>query len=308
MPKDHPELSVARQRIQAITGQPIERGVAIHPQEAFVQRLHDDLRSRIEVRKQHKRSCFPAIRKLLEVAGIDYETLSPATTIRPLQLSPPSTTTPSADSAILLGSLEAVLAPPYDYSWATGFGGNHGDWTSNTDPTSLQEYSANKNSGDLFVHSKVVREDFNSAYAGLGIHYRPLTNGYKRFRFGANWDFLWSDQSQLLTANNDGYVRISVYEYDLQGQFLHAVVNQQFQQWSDGTGWYEHHDGSGIGLAGGFESMPFPASADKRYVLWAWCSCEVQSDDEDGNGIFPVNSFAEAMLRMHIPAMSIKEA
>ena len=304
------KAALARERIRAITGDPLAREAAVRPHEELVKRLHEDSMARLSIRKEKKKAAFPFIRKLIEVTGKEEPeaiwNLPVKTHV--LQTTPRATERRRIESAILLGSVEAVFTPPYDFEWTQGFGGDFGDWNTKSAPTSKQQMLADKSTGDIKLHNRVVLEDFNSVYAGLAVFYRPLTSGFKRFRFGVEWEFSWVDDSSLLTANNTAYVRITVYEYNLDGSNFTTIVNQQFQQWSDGTGWYETHSDSGSGLSGGFESIPFPASPDKAYTLWAWCSCEVQSDDENVAGFLPVGSFADAALAMHIPAMSIKEA
>ena len=167
---------------------------------------------------------------------------------------------------------------------------------------------ADKKGGNLKVHNKVVLIDNNDAYAGLGIFYRPLTNGYKRFRFGGNWNNYWVDDSFILTANNYGFVGIYIVEFDPDGTNMKIIQDRRYPLWNDGTGWFEHHEDTVEGAAGGFESFPFYGSPEKRYICWAWCGCQVESDDENALGLLPAASFAEALLEIHISAMSIKEA
>ena len=291
-------------------GEPLPEEVAVRPQIELVNRRHNDAKERRARRKERDKVWLPFFVKLWNIAGDDEQ----ARAVKRQRDRPRErydmrvSEGPKVESAILLGSLELVVAPPYDYEWTAGYGGNFGDWATNSDTVSLEEISADKNSGNMHLRCKVVNYDFNDTYAGLGFFYRPVTNGFKRFRFGATWDYAWHDDSNYLTANNDAYVAMTVFETNSDGSNANAIINQKFQLWTDGTSWLEEHSDHDEALAGGFESFPFPASTAKVYQLWAWCSCQVQSDDETGGDLLPASSIAEAELLMHVPAMSVKEA
>lgn len=305
MPNNKKLGNTARERIRAITGEPTTSVLAVEAMHELVAAMHEEHLRRAEAKKQFRRTVQPFVKDLLK--GIHHPNIRTELKSRALAINSPRRPRQPIESAILLGSIEAVFAPPYDYQWTDGYGGNHGEWDNDHDQASLQEMRADKERGDISVRNKAIREDFNNAYAGLGVYYRPLTRGFKRFRFGAYWDYFWEDQSVILTANNDGWIRLTIFERNLDGSDRHIVVNQAVShEWSNGTSaWDGLGIGSGEALAGGFESMPFLASPDKGYELWAWIGTEVQSDDEDSLG---GTSIAQASLQMHIPAMSIKEA
>jgi len=293
----------ARERIRAFTGEPTEERLAIEGLDEIAREIHERHKRRALERKQFREISRETLALILGGKKI------PRIRSRVTPFEQPEFRRPirKIEPAILLGSIEAVFAPPYDYQWTAGFGGNHGDWNDDHDPASLQQMIAEKASGDLMVRNKVVLEDFNDAYAAVGVFYRPLTSGFKRFRFGAHWDYSWKDESNTLTANNDGWIRIFIFERNLDGSGRTMIANEPaLHAWSDGTSaWTDWHSDSGVGLIGGFESMPFMASPDKTYELWAWIGTEVQADDDDFLGGW---SLAEAFLQMHVPAMSIKEA
>ncbi len=300
-----------RERLRALFGEPLREDLAMRPVMALMERRAAEAEARRSARKERDRLVASLISRL--AGGIEREELE---RLRDIQVTArrEARSRPARlhiEPGVHLGSLEFIFVPPYDYQWTytpNGVNVGFGEWSWKSDHVKLAYAVADKGAGDVHVRSRVCMQDVNWSGAGLGMFYRPLTAGWKRFRFGASWSYDWVDDSTFLTANNDGYFGLLVGEYDRNGENPQLIVNQRFPQWTDGTGWLEHHEDSDSGAVGGFESMPFLASPERVYALQTMCWVEVQSDDETGGDLLPVASYAEGEIELHVPAMSIKEA
>jgi hypothetical protein len=192
---------------------------------------------------------------------------------------------PKVRSHVRSGSIWTFRGLPYDFFWQP----NSGSSGFNSGGS-----EAFKDSGEFFIHNEVKNP---SAYvwagAGVAVWFRPVSeSGVVNFRSYTPGTYSWDDDSFGYAADSGGFIGILIESWNLQGQDHRVDQDNRFQQWSDGTGWWQEH---------GFNSeeyVLFPndtwffSTRDRWYRIWLWAWAW---NAAEGQGLF--GSTSEA--RMH---------
>jgi hypothetical protein len=188
---------------------------------------------------------------------------------------------------IYLGSLGAVVPPPFGYSWT---------WRT---PAVSVGVSADAVKGIIGVDCDSGGGDYDgSGAAGVGIYFRPVID---RGILGV-WSFpsfssFWFDYAYFAAAESRAFLGLYVARYDLAGNFTGAVLDQRNTLWNDSShisdsGW--HSDSSrGYSMSGSCL-----VDRSSQYIIWVWCWGHAFADRILGG------AGAEAMLRVTVPAIA----
>ncbi len=189
---------------------------------------------------------------------------------------------------IYLGSLGALVPPPYDYSWILAGGGG-----------AVQ--IANASTGELsFGMDAFGDNNYNvSAGCAVGIYFRPVTDS-GRLSVWAEPSFyeMWSDSAIFASAHSDGFIALYIAEYDSAGKFLDAVVNQHHTLWSDDSHLSDsgQHEKSNPGY-----SMTASCSVKQssQYVIWVWIGGRASAHHWSGG-----SASAASAMSAFVPAIT----
>lgn len=194
---------------------------------------------------------------------------------------------PKESPYIYLGSLGAIVAPPFNFSWT---------WRKAGITAGVYADAAK---GECGFDCDSAGNDYDgSAAAAVGIYFRPVID---RGILGI-WSFpsfasFWYDYAYFSAAASRAFIGLYVGRYDMAWKFTGAVVDQRYTLWDDSShvsdsGW---HNDSSRGY-----SMTASCLVDRssQYIIWVWCWGHAFADRILGG------AGAEAMLRVTVPAIA----
>jgi hypothetical protein len=192
---------------------------------------------------------------------------------------------------IYVGSLAALISPPYDYEWKVA---------DPPPPGGSVLASANRSSGRFgFGIGSFQSEDFNCrAAAGVGIYFRPVTRtGRLAIWSDPSFNDSWDDRASFASSHSDGFIGLYIASFDNNGNFTGAVVDQRNGLWSDDS----HFGGEGPNQ----DSNPgYPlysaCSVDNghQYIIWVWAGGRAAADA--GIGI----AWASSEMSVIVPSIT----
>ncbi|MBN8824522.1 MULTISPECIES: hypothetical protein [unclassified Spirosoma] len=186
-----------------------------------------------------------------------------------------------SESAILIGSLIALFAPPYD-AGATA---------------SNQEAWAKPNIGEIHVRAQEIGSGSSAHTAQIGKWFRPIADGLVRFRTNVQYWYDWWSSASFYTAHNHGFIGVFIFE-NTNGRNI-LIRDERRLLWNDGVGWLDSHHDSADSWQ--LFDIPFGAKRGSAYFLGVWCGCWMDADD--GFGGF---SAASADLTCRVPLIAVK--
>jgi hypothetical protein len=177
---------------------------------------------------------------------------------------------------VRLGSISATFVPPFiPWTWQ---GGQMGDTT--------ESYNANKNTGEISLWAANSGAGSTNIAGALGAFFQPPYDegaivATASPAIGYDFQTQWFADS----AYAGGFFGLYVGEYDLNGQFSQAVVDQQINY--SGTG--------------GYSAYPlfaqFPADSEHYYLIWVWTGVSISADGYH----WLYYSWASASAQVNVP-------
>jgi hypothetical protein len=171
---------------------------------------------------------------------------------------------------IYLGSLGAVVPPPYDYAWT--FHDPHAG------------VGADKTTGQMgFNIDSFGSPHFNSsADAAVGIYFRSITEkGRLSIWSDPSFAESWYDYAYFAASHSNGFIGLYVGSYDDNWNFTGALVHQQHSLWSDDSHLSDsgHHEKTNPGY-----SLNATCNVDSshQYVIWVWTGGRAAADEVVG--------------------------
>jgi hypothetical protein len=221
-------------------------------------------RERWEALAEHARTVLAPLHKIIAADPYAQKALKSFRPKPRAKLIRKKTFVPKVRSHVRSGSIWTFRALPYDDDWSAGSGG-HG-------ATNVGGGEGSKNLGDFFVDNRVnsVSEAVWGG-GGVAVWFRPVSNNsFVNFRSYTPGIYTWDDNSFGYGADTGGFIGILIESWNLQGQDHRVDQDNRFQQWSDGTTWWQEH---------GFNSeeyVLFPndtwffSDRNRWYRIWLW--------------------------------------
>jgi hypothetical protein len=182
---------------------------------------------------------------------------------------------------VRLGSVSATFVPPF-ISW-TWQGGQNGD--------TVAQYSANANTGIISLSAQTGSGGGSTNVAGaLGQVFQPPSGvGILDVISNPAFTYDFFTTYYLASANAGGFFGLYVGEYDLNGQFIQGVVDQQISY-------------SGLGESSGFPLVAMiPADSEHYYVVWVWTGISISGVGAQAFW----DSFGDAWVQVGVPSISV---
>jgi len=210
------------------------------------------------------------------------------------RIAPPPSRSPKIEPRIIPGSIITVNSTPYDYQWTAGGQSGRG----------FAGENSGKTDGTALVYATGNSGGSASASAGIGKYFRPISeNALVRFTPLVEYNYFWYDNSTYVTAHNDGFVGVFIQSFDLRGGDPRTEVDIRPLLWSDGTSWFQVHHDEQTGTVWPYaETVYFPATSNRQYIVWVWCN--VSCDDRDND---LGTSYAVANLGMRVVFMVFEQ-
>jgi len=164
-----------------------------------------------------------------------------------------------------------IFGPPYP-----------SDWMNKQSARAQQQHdvAANKQNGAIrFLYTIGQEGGWVSDGAAIFVHFAPPTGAAEiQIRPYTPFQYVWHDNSYLATAHNSGGFGIKVSSFAAGGGGETLEQNHRYEQWSDGTSWYEEHNSPSFpgtdddhAFLWGHEAPWFPAKAGRLYSAAVWC-------------------------------------
>jgi hypothetical protein len=190
------------------------------------------------------------------------------------------------EPSITIGSLEATVVPPYDFSWT---------YELPSGPVKIGT-TARKSDGYLFCDvqcpdpselDNIAFDESNGvARAALGIFFQPVVNG--KVKFGAHPGpliYFWYTDCILCDVKSRGAVGLQVYRFKLDGTLDPSPSNSPVEPahdyfaTTDTELWYsDSSDGSHDGAVSPWMAIEFDVSKNRFYNLWVYTRVNAHSD------------------------------
>jgi len=188
--------------------------------------------------------------------------ISPDVPLRKAPVARLSATAAPSLTAIGPGGL-TIIGPPFDLPWTDARGNLHGS-----------RY-ADGSTGSFGFNTGSVTGDWSSQSAGMGVLITASTPVNVQITPDASFDYAWADTAALVTSHTSGLVGVLIQDVDGTG----SIEDIRQNLWSDGTGWFESHDGGGNGFVQNLISaVNLSMIPGHRYAIWTWAWGE-----SDGN-------------------------
>lgn len=176
-----------------------------------------------------------------------------------------------AREQVFVGSIGAVVKPPYDYQWTwSAVSGNPAD---NTE-------SADRQSGKMRFDFDTDQGDNSSSISGrtaVGIYfYPPAECGDLQVWASPSFTDQWYDICSFDSAHADGWIGLYIESYDLTGAPTATLVDQQISLWSDSS-WWSGGSGQGSNTGYGLYAPPMQVDQDHQYAIWVWAGGDVSA-------------------------------
>ena len=171
---------------------------------------------------------------------------------------------------VALGDRFVLRVPPYDLDWRF-FKPDGALGTAARGPDVYKKH------GTMFIDLVETYVDRPVAYggwmragAGVGIWFKPKAkNTYVRVSPLVDYDYWWRNDSNLQVARNFGELGTRVLRHRGPDDF-EILIDRRERLWSDGTGWFETHEGSDAGFWVNHDY--FWGSSNDWYLIWVWCN------------------------------------
>jgi len=164
----------------------------------------------------------------------------------------------------IVADLGATVVPPYDFqetlvsSTGAPFNGS----------------SANKATGQItsFIDADSANASSETLTAAVGIFFHPPTDcsGTLSISTTLSFTFNWATYCSFASAHSDGWVGLSVEQFDLAGLPAGVLVDQKIFLWADNSWW------TGAGYSSGSNNA-FPLMAqctvDNQHLYHLWVRC-----------------------------------
>jgi hypothetical protein len=273
-----------------IGGRPLSKKVALKGMADVEKSLTNRFRNRASFRAEsaelYKRIQAPIYELVGKdkrvVAGLrDFNKMN--SRVRSRTIYPPPSHLPKIAPRITSGSILSIFSKPYDYQWV---------WTGRTGSGSATAGAIQAN-GTFRVDAAGNRGGSASASAGVGKYFRPISdNAFVRFSPYVEYNYFWYDNSTYVTAHNDGYVGVFVQSFDLNGGNPRTEVDIRPSLWSDGTSWFQVHYDEQSGIVWAYsDTVYFPATSARQYIVWVWCNVSCDDDTNDLGSSFAMAQF-----------------
>jgi hypothetical protein len=160
-----------------------------------------------------------------------------------------------------------IFGPPYPDQWTAQ------DQSGNADV----QPSADKATG-AFGYFVGSADGAASCGAGIWVQFVPTKDTQVQVRAYTPFDYQYDLDSQFgYTAHDTGGFGVFVLSWNLDGTGRFNDLDYRYPAWSDGTGWWEHHQNpsapdsdSGYAYQFGTEAPYFGASASRVYLACIW--------------------------------------
>jgi hypothetical protein len=206
------------------------------------------------------------------------------------------------EPSLVIGSLEATVVPPYDFTWT---------YENSSGPVQITT-QARRSDGFVFCDVKCPEDGNESNGVGrsaLGIFFQPILDGKVRFSATPSLIFFWYTLCFLADARSRGAVGLQVYRFKLDGTLDPSANNGPFdvhdyfatvdsEQWFSDSCQEEPHSGN---LSPAM-TIEFAVSRNRFYNLWADTRVNANAD---GGGLF-YDSAARAEMNGMVPKMTWK--
>lgn len=221
---------------------------------------------------------------------------------------------PKVEPRLLIGSLGAMVPPPYDFGWQ--FESTYGDpptFSENVRADGVMAFDISDvfryPDTDLIVANRgrifdmLYHDSGGSMRSALGISFRPPVTGLYMFSATPIVLYRWFTSSWLAESHSDGWIGWFIDRFALDGTHLGPVLNLPFPElWRDNSYSTSNGDDSRVFLNPGLGLVAPPVFLrdDERYAVWVWCGGRIQAAGYHGTW----NSDAESSMVVILPSIS----
>jgi hypothetical protein len=206
------------------------------------------------------------------------------------------------EPSLVIGSMEATIVPPYDFTWT---------YQNASGPVHVTT-QARKSDGFVFCDVKCPQggNDSNGvARSALGIFFQPVVDGKVRFSATPSLIFFWYTHCILADARSRGAVGLQVYRFKFDGTLDPSPNNGPFDVHDyfasvDSEQWYNTscQEGTHSGSLSPPMTIEFAVSKNRFYNLWVYARTNADADGGD----FFYDSAARAEMNGIVPKMTWK--
>jgi hypothetical protein len=303
-----PMLDRLHQRIATFNRESLPADEAVRQTTKHLEhKFSEELRRQYKERREIAESMNKIYAPLAEIVSKDPHALKEQRKLREMlaQRGKQKLTAPRVQTAhpmMASGSIVTLATPPYDFAW---------QWV---DPnnTGRADAGADKFSGgfggDATSYGGPDPSGYGQGGAGVGIAFHPIAAGeFLNVSYQLSYNVSWYENSNVDTAHTSGSSNLWIYQFDLGWNFQQVCAQSSVPIWSDGTSWFETHNG-GTSVSESntpsFFGLGTFLSSNHNYILWFFANWEADGAG-DPNG--PVNSQAQCAINASLPFVVLEQ-